>query len=121
MWGQQGGNFGGPGYQQPGAGYQQPGFGGYQQPGFGMQMGPQLDPNITYKIVSAFDPSYCIDQDGNSQDGDLILYKFHGGNNQRWRFIPDGQGLYTITNLADNGPLTCPNSQDTEPGEQCYV
>jgi len=59
MWGQQGGNW------NTGPGYQQTGF-GMQMPGFGMQMGPLIDPNITYKIVSAFDPSYCIDQNGDS-------------------------------------------------------
>ena len=54
------------------------------------------------------DPLYCIDNSATNE-GELILYKFHGGNNQKWKFIPDGQGLYTIINLADNGPLSCPN------------
>lgn len=59
MWGPQGGNWNtGGGFQQP-----QPGFG---MGGFGMPTGPLIDPNLTYKIVSAFDPSYCIDQNGDS-------------------------------------------------------
>jgi hypothetical protein len=60
MWGQQGGNWNNPPpYQQ-----QQPNFnmGAYQNNmNIGMNMGPQLDPNITYKILSSFNPIYCID------------------------------------------------------------
>ena len=70
MWGQQGGNWNNPPpYQQPQGNWNQ---GGYpQQPnygmnmnmgmGMGMGMGAQLDPNTTYKILSAFNPLYCID------------------------------------------------------------
>ena len=72
MWGPQGGNWNtGAGFQQPQPGFDIGGFGmpaGFQQPqpgfdigGFGMPTGPLIDPNLTYKIVSAFDPSYCID------------------------------------------------------------
>lgn len=41
----------------------------------------------------------CLDVAGASQanSANIIQYDCHGGPNQQWRLIPQGQGYYTIT------------------------
>ena len=63
---------------------------------------------------------FCIDSSGDSKDrGKLILYEYHGGKNQQFRFQPDNQGGYLIINCENNGALRCSNNK--EPGDQCHI
>ena len=90
--------------------------------GMGMGMGIELNPNMQYKICSAVQPNYCVDSSqGLFERGDLILYQFHGGANQRFRFIPDQMmmGCYCIVNMQD-GAIQAPRDRQ-DPGDQCYV
>jgi len=72
--------------------------------------------------VSAINPSYALDASGNvQQKNKLILYQFHGGANQLWKFVPDNQGNYSIINLASGGALEIPNHTTNQAGTQCLV
>lgn len=57
------------------------------------------NPNTLYKIVSVKDPNYCLDVSGTDNKKPLIIYKFHGGKNQKWRVMEDGQGNYGFLNF----------------------
>lgn len=47
-----------------------------------------------------------MDASGDQSNlGKLIIYKYHGGANQQFRFEPDGMGNYSILNCQSNGPL----------------
>lgn len=114
MWGQQGGMQGGFGMEGGYGGMQGGGYGGMQggyggmQGGFGgnMGMGMGINPGQAYKIVSAVNQTYCIDSSGSTfSKHQLILYKFHGGNNQRFRFQPDNMGNYIIINCENGGAI----------------
>jgi len=103
-WGQQG--------QQGQKGMQ--GFSEMQGQGQGFNEGKQLEireasdllPNQNYKIVSALNPSYSLDANGHHQyKNQLIVYQFHGGQNQLWRFVPDNTGCYSIVNVLTGGTL----------------
>ena len=105
MWGQQQGGYGGGmggGYQGGmGGGYQGGMGGGYQG---GMGGGP--NPNMQYRIVSTIKPEFCLDSSGSALDKhQTILYSYHGGANQRWRFQPVGPNEYLIINGENNGAL----------------
>lgn len=67
-------------------------------------MGMNIMPNTPYKILSGFDRSFCLDSSqGLFEKGDLILYRFHGGQNQLFKFQPDPNmpGAYYILNYKD--------------------
>lgn len=84
----------------------QGGFGGYggMGGGFGGSMG--INPGQPYKIVPASNQMYCLDSSGSTfSKHQLILYKYHGGNNQRFRFQPDNMGNYIIINCENGGAL----------------
>lgn len=65
----------------------------------------------------------CIDASagGVFSQNDLILYTYHGGDNQKFRFIAVGDGSYQIVCVANHGSLFSPNYNDNSPGSQCYV
>ena len=120
MFGQQGG-YGQGGY----GGGQMGGYGGGQMGGFGGGMGGMgmnIMPGQPYKILSAYDRQYCLDSSqGMFDKGDLILYQFHGGQNQVFKFQPDHNcpGAYYILNFKD-GALEPPENWN-EPGGQCWL
>ena len=110
MFGQQGG-YGGGGYGG-GMGGQMGGYGGGMggnmggnMGGFGGGMGMMnIVPGQPYKILSAYDQQFCLDSSqGLFERGSLILYRFHGGQNQLWKFHPDQNcpGAYYILNYKD--------------------
>ena len=53
-----------------------------------------------YEIVSALDSRYCLDvSEGSWDDGaGLILWERHGGKNQEWYTLDNGDGTFTIVN-----------------------
>jgi len=146
-WGQQGsqqgwGQQGGQGWGQQGSqGYGQPGFGqqGWnkgpnqfnQNSGFSTNVGVNFNnmgqyfsplPNQTYKIVSAQNPYFSLDCSGDPmQQNRLILWQFHGGSNQLWRFIPDNQGNYSIVNVKNGGTLEIPDYSNASQGTSLLV
>lgn len=70
--------------------------------------------------MSSVNQLFCIDASGDPNNlGKLILYKYHGGANQQYRFEPDGMGNYRIINCQSNGSLEASKSND--PGQQCYI
>lgn len=107
MWGQQGSN-----YNQYGGQYSTQGQGNFI---------PQ--PNVSYKILCAASSNLCIDASagGMFSQNDLILYPYHGGDNQKFRFVPAGTGSYQILCVANHGSFFSPNFEDQSPGKQCYV
>ena len=66
------------------------------------------NPNTLYKIVSVKDPNYCLDVSGTDNKKPLIIYKFHGGKNQKWRVLEDGQGNYGFLNFEHSSTLEIP-------------
>jgi hypothetical protein len=112
MGGGYGGNMGGN------MGYGGGGMGG----GMGMGMGMNIVPGQPYRIKSGYDPQFCLDSSqGFLERGSLILYRFHGGQNQVWKFQPDQRcpGAYFILNYKD-GALEPPDNYN-EPGDQCWL
>ena len=121
MWGQPGGYGGGMqggyggGMQGGYGGGMQGGYGGGMQGGYGMGggmqggygmggMGVNIMPGNKYKILSAFDRKYCLDSSQGLFDyGHLILYSYHGGDNQAFTFVPDQfiPGAYIILNYKN--------------------
>lgn len=104
--------FGGPqgGYGGMQGGYggggMQGGYGGGMQGGYGGGFGGGVNimPGTPYKILSAYDRTFCIDSSQGTFDrGELILYKFHGGSNQIFTFQPSQSvpGSYYILNHKD--------------------
>ena len=84
------------------------GMGGAMQGGYGMGgmggMGVNIMPGNKYKILSAFDRKYCLDSSQGLFDyGHLILYSYHGGDNQAFTFVPDQfiPGAYIILNYKN--------------------
>jgi hypothetical protein len=108
MWGGQQGGYGmqggyGGGMQGGyGGGGMGGGFGGGNfGGGFG---GVNIIPGQPYKILSAYDRTFCIDSSQGMLDrGELILYRFHGGNNQLFKFQPAQNipGTYYILNFKE--------------------
>ena len=132
MWGQQPGGYGGGMQGNYGGGMQGNyggggmggGYGGNMGGGFGggMGMGVNIMPGQPYKILSGYDQQFCLDSSQGFLDrGSLILYRFHGGHNQIWKFQPDQNcpGAYYILNHKD-GALEPPDNWN-EPGDQCWL
>ena len=51
-----------------------------------------FNPNMLYRIVSVDRPEYCLDVSGTDPRKPVIVYRFHGGYNQKWRILEDGLG-----------------------------
>lgn len=51
----------------------------------------------------------------------LILWKHHGGGNQRWKFVPDGQGNYSIVCVGNSGTVEIPDFSNGAQGTQLHV
>jgi hypothetical protein len=51
----------------------------------------------------------------------LVLWSYHGGQNQKWRFVPDGQGNYSIINVEKGGTLEIPDYSNGQQGTQLHV
>lgn len=119
MWGQQGGFNGG--MQGGYGGGMQGGYGGGMQGGYGGLGGGYggmgggyggnmgaigINPGQPYKIVPASNQAFCLDSSGSTfSKHQLILYNYHGGNNQKFRFQPDNMGNYIIINCENGGAL----------------
>lgn len=75
-----------------------------------------LPSNGDYEIVQG---SLAVDDPGSSTTPgtQLVVYGLHGGNNQRWTFTDNGDGTYTIKNVAsglcidDAGASTSPGGK----------
>ena len=79
-------------------------------------------PNQNYKIVSAINPSFTLDANANPVNKNcLILWGFHGGQNQLWRFVPDNTGNYSIINVVSGGTLEIPDQSNAVQGTWCHV
>lgn len=63
-----------------------------------------------------------MDSSGDPQKkNQLILWQFHGGDNQLWRFVPDGLGGYSIVNSKSGGTLEIPDSSNKTQGTNLHV
>ena len=51
----------------------------------------------------------------------LILWEFHGGPNQLWKFVPDNLGNYSIVNVASGGTLEIPDHSNAQQGTNLHV
>ncbi len=72
----------------------------------GMGGGFIVNPGQQYRIVSAVNQQFCLDSSGSTlSKHQPIIYKYHGGANQRWRFQPAGPDCYVIINCENNGAL----------------
>ena len=72
--------------------------------------------------MSAANPSMCLDSSGNlQQKRKLILYSYHGGLNQKFRFVLDEQGNYTLVNVESGGSLEIPENSQGKAGTQCHI
>ena len=58
----------------------------------------KLDDFGMFEIESKLNKDYVLDvRGGKGNDGDTLLcYKRHGGMNQRWHLMANGDGTYTI-------------------------
>jgi len=64
---------------------------------------------------------FCLDCSGNPlQKRKLILYSYHGGQNQKFRFQPDTQGFYSLIDVENGGTLEYPDGNGTK-GVQCHI
>jgi alpha-L-fucosidase 2 len=87
-----------------------------------MQGGFNPQPNQTYKISLAQVPNMVCDCSGDpNQQLKLVLWSYHGGQNQKWRFVPDGQGNYSIINVEKGGTLEIPDYSNGQQGTQLHV
>jgi hypothetical protein len=65
-----------------------------------------IHPGQMYKIVSVCNQKYCLDASGDpSNRGKLILYSYHGGPNQHFKFQLNSNGYYLIVNCQNGGPI----------------
>ena len=79
-------------------------------------------PNQRYKILSAQNPSFCLDCSGDPMNlNKLILWQLNGGANQLWRFVPDNQGNYSIVNVKNGGTLEIPDYSNANQGTSLLV
>ena len=63
-----------------------------------------------------------MDASGNPHERcKLIIYQSHGNSNQKWRFVPDGLGNFSIVNGEYNATLEIPDHSTAQPGTQCHV
>ena len=90
------------------------------------QLGPhafQPDVNQRYNILAASDLNFSLDASRNPwKYGDLIVWEYHGKENQQWRFIPDGNGNYTIRNVGMNmAVIHIPDFSNAKLGTHCKV
>lgn len=110
MWGNQGGQ-----------GFNQGPEGRINNQGQSGLRGINIQPGQMYKIVSVCNQKYCLDASGDSSNrGKLILYTYHGGANQHFKFQLNSNGYYLIVNCQTGGALESPSNYK-EPGGQCYI
>ena len=65
---------------------------------------PLISATETYQIRSVDEPGKCIDVQGAStSNGALVqIYGCHGGNNQKWRFVDNGNHRFRIVAQHSN-------------------
>ncbi len=83
-------------------------MGGQGQFGNQAQFGGGFVPNPgqNYKICLAQMWNMVLDSSGNpTAKYKAILWKNNNGMNQKWKFIPDGQGNYSIVSAENGGTL----------------
>jgi hypothetical protein len=51
----------------------------------------------------------------------LILWQFHGGPNQLWKFVPDNLGNYSIVNVGNGGTLEIPDHSNAQQGTKLHI
>ena len=102
---------------------QQGGYGGHQQ----FESVDNTQPfyptqGRRYKIVCAQDPNYSLgcSQNPNSKNK-LILWDYHGQQNQQWEFRPCGNNTFAILNAANGGTVEIPDHSNTQAGVQLCV
>nr|BAJ99020.1 predicted protein [Hordeum vulgare subsp. vulgare]BAK01457.1 predicted protein [Hordeum vulgare subsp. vulgare] len=80
------------------------------------------DPNTSYKIALVQLPNMVCDCSGDPQQKfKAILWSSHGGANQKWKFVPDGLGNFSIVNVANGGTLEVPDYSNGQKGTQLHV
>ena len=114
-WGQQGQQTGQQGWGGQQTGQQNQGWGTGQQTG---QTTSIFDPNRDYIIATFLDDDkdkvLDVSQGTDQSRNQLILYHKNGNKNQRFRFVPLGNGKYRITNGA-GGVLLVPLGNNPNP------
>jgi hypothetical protein len=66
---------------------------------------PALSSSKAYKIVSSYSASYVLDAAGTKpkKGANVSIWTWNNGSNQKWYFVPDGKGYYTIKSAANTG------------------
>ena len=63
-------------------------------------------PGKKYKIASAKSPGFVLDASKNPANlNKLILWEAHGGPDQQWEFVPNGDNTFCIKNAGNDGTL----------------
>lgn len=64
---------------------------------------PSLSTSTKYQLVSTANSNYVLDASGATPKlgSNVSIWTSNGGNNQKWYFMPDGNGFYTIKCAAN--------------------